>query len=218
MFNLFRKMTYMAALLLPLLAFGESASPPETGQKSRLEFFRSGEKMAIFQARIDVNGRRVGEIGRGESTYALIEPGRTLVNIDSALSPGQFKFSFTAEKGTEYRFELSETMDKIDVEHLFGLPPKAPNGDVLESGGVLKAILFSANQPKAAGSEPAVVSKPAKIEPAPEPAPAPAPALAAKAPLSIEEQLRALKHLYEQELISKEAYIEKQQKILDTLK
>lgn len=214
MFTLFQKMTYAAVLCLPLSAFAADAPSPETGQKSKLDFVRSSGTMALFKARVDVNGRRAGEIGKGETTNVLIEPGRTLVKVDAALSPGQLTFSFTAEKGAEYRFEISDTMDKVDAEHLFGTPPKVVNGEVLESGGVLKATLLNVNLPKAVESEPAPVIKPIKTEPVPEPAPV----SAVKATLTIEEQLRTLKHLYEQELISKETYLERQQKILDELK
>jgi len=214
MLNLFKKMTYVAALLLPLSAFAADAPSPETGQKAKLEFVRSSGMMSILSARVDVNGRKVGEIGKGETTNVLIEPGRTLIQVDSAFSPGQFTFSFTAEKGAEYRFDIIDSMDKVDAERVFGSPAKVVNGEVLESSGVLKAILLSANLPKPVEPEPAPVVEPAKVEPAPVPAPAPV----EKTPPAIEDQLRALKRLYDQELISKEIYIEKQQKILEGLK
>lgn len=214
MFNLFQKMTYVAALLLPLSAFAADAPSPEVGQKAKLEFVRSSGMMALLKARVEVNGRRVGEIGKGEATNVLIEPGRTFIKVDSAFSPGQFTFSFTAEKGAEYRFEIVDGMDKVDAEHVFGSPPKVVNGEVLESGGVLKVTLISVSLPKPVEPEPAPVIKPVKVEPVPEPAPTPI----VKTPPTIEDQLRELKHLYDQELISKETYIEKQQKILEGLK
>lgn len=212
MFSLFMKMTCVVALSLPLPLFAFAADAPssETGQKAKLEFTRSSGTMSILQARVEVNGRRVGEIGKGETTNALIEPGRTLIKVDSAFSPGQFTFSFTTEKGTEYRFEIMDGMDKVDAEHVFGSPPKVVNGEVLESGGVLKVTLSSVNLPKPV--EPASVSKPVNVEPAQDAAPI------VKTPPTIEDQLRTLKHLYDQDLISKETYIEKQQKILEGLK
>lgn len=229
MFNLFQKMTYVVALLLPLSAFAADAPSPETGQKAKLEFVRSSGMMALLKARVEVNGRRVGEIGKGETTNVLIEPGRTFIKVDSAFSPGQFTFSFTAEKGAEYRFEIVDGMDKVDAEHVFGSPPKVVNGEVLESGGVLKVTLISVSLPKPVEPEPAPVIQPVKVEPVPEPAPVikpvkvepvpePAPTPIVKTPPTIEDQLRELKHLYDQELISKETYLEKQQKILEGLK
>lgn len=214
MLDLFKKMAYAVALSLPLFSFAADASSPETGQKSKLEFVRSSGTMSLLKARVDVNGRRVGEIGKGEAANVLIEPGRTLVKVDSAFSPGQVSFSFTAEKGAEYRFEIVDSVDALDAEHLFGLPPKVANGELLESGGVLKATLLNVKLPKPVEPEPAPVVTPAKVEPAPDSAPV----SAVKTTLTIEDQLRTLKHLYEQELISKEAYLEKQQKILEGLK
>lgn len=229
MFNLFQKMTCVVALLLPLPAFAADAPSPEAGQKAKLEFVRSSGMMALLKARVDVNGRRVGEIGKGEATNVLIEPGRTLIKVDSAFSPGQFTFSFTTEKGAEYRFEIIDSMDKVDAEYVFGSPPKVVNGEVLESGGVLKVTMSSANLPKPVEPEPAPVIQPVKDEPVAEPAPVvnpvkvepvpePVSAPLEKTPPTIEDQLRALKRLYDQELISKEIYMEKQQKILEGLK
>lgn len=210
MLDLFKKVVCVAALLLPVSAFSADVPPVEIGQKAKLEFVRSSGMMSILSARVDVNGRKVGEIGKGETTNVLIEPGRTLVKVDSAFSPGQFMLSFTAEAGAEYRFEIIDSMEKADAEHVFGSPPKAANGEVLESSGVLKVTLSGANLPKPVEPEPAPVIQPAKTEPAPAPA--------EKAPPTIEDQLRALKRLYDQELISKEIYLEKQQKILEGLK
>lgn len=214
MFNLFQKMTCAAFLLLPLTAFAADAPSTETGQKTKLEFVRSSGMMSILKARVEVNGKLVGEIGKGENTNVLIEPGRTIIKVDSAFSPGQFMLSFTAEKGAEYRFEIMDSMDKVDAEHVFGSPPKAVNGEVLESSGILKVTLSSAKLPKPVEPEPAPVVKPAKAEPVPDPAPAPI----VKTQPAIEDQLRTLKRLYDQELISKEVYLEKQQKLLDGLK
>jgi len=210
MFNSFQKMICLAVMLLPLSVFAADAPSPEAGQKAKLEFVRSSGMMSLLSARIDVNGRKVGEIGKGEATNVLIEPGRTLVKVDSAYSPGQFMLSFVAEKGAEYRFDIVDSMEKADAEHVFGSPPKAANGEVLESSSMLKVVLSGAKLPKPVEPEPA----PVKTEPALAPAPAPT----EKMPPTIEDQLKALKRLYDQELISKEIYMEKQQKILEGLK
>ena len=212
MSNLFKQLMYLAALWLPLSAFGADAPPPKPVNNQKLCFFVIAKILLSRQPRIDVNGQRLDHIGKDGTTKLLIDPGLALVTVDAALTPGQFKFSFTAEKGAEYRFEIFNSMEKQDTDHLFGVPPKVANGKIMENGGSLKSILVSANLPKPPEPEPAPVSKPVKVEPAPDTAPM------MKAPLTIEDQLRALKHLYDQELISKEAYIEKQQKILDELK
>jgi len=216
MSSLCKIMACLVALSLPVFTFAEDVPVPEKSQKAKLEFVRSSGMMALLKARVDVNGKRVGEIGKGETTNVLIEAGQTLIKVDSAFSPGQFTFSFAAEHGAEYRFEIMDSTDQASAEQVFGAPPKVVNGEVLDNGGVLKAVLLSVNLPKPVEVAPLPPSKPAskpvRAEPVAEAEPA------AKTSHTIEEQLRTLKHLYEQELISKEAYLEKQQKILDGLK
>jgi hypothetical protein len=212
MFNLIKKMAYAITLMLPLLTFAADVAQPETGQKAKIEFVRSKGTMSVLSARVDVNGRRVGEVGKGESFNVLIDPGRTLVKVDSAYSPGQFLISFTTEKGAEYRLEINDSLDKMDVDHVFGVPPKVANGEVVESSGILKITMTRANLPKPV--EPAPVVTPVVVAPVMDSIPA----SAVKATITVEDQLRTLKHLYEQELISKEVYAERQQKILDGMK
>jgi hypothetical protein len=214
MFNLFKKITFAIILWLPLFAFAADAPSAEIGQKAKLVFVRSSGTMSLLKARVEVNGRQAGEVGKGETSNVLVEPGLTTIKVDSAYSPGKFTFSFTTEKGAEYRMELIDSLDTMDAEHVFGVPPKVANADVLESGGVLKATLMSVSLPKPVEPQPAPVITPAKTEPVPDLAPA----SAVKSTLTVEDQLRALKHLYEQELIGKEVYVERQQKILDGLK
>jgi hypothetical protein len=208
--NLLNKFICIAALLLPLMAFGADAPPPESGQKSKLAFVRHHETVAFLKARIDVNGQRLDEIGKDGATQILIDPGLALVTIDEALVPGKFQFSFTAEKGAEYLFEI--TADEVDAEHLFGVPPKVANGKMLVNGGSVKATLFSVILPKPVEPEPVAASKPVKVEPVSNVAPM------APAPLTIKDQLQMLKDLHDQGLISNEIYNEKQLKILDGLK
>jgi hypothetical protein len=178
--------------------------PDETAAKTKLQFVRSSGKLSVMKARIEVNGKRIAELGKGESGEVVIEPGRTLIKIDSSYSPGQMTFTFVGEKGSEYRFDVFDSVDKMDAEHLFGTPAKASNGEVLESSGLLKATLFSVKLPALIKTEAAVT-------------PPTTPVVATSEKASLKEQLQELKKLYEQELISKEIYLEKQKKILEAL-
>jgi hypothetical protein len=198
--------------MIPLMAFADEVAVPDIGQKSKLQFVRSSGKMDILQARIEVNGKLIGKIGKGETNDVTIEPGRTMVKIDSVFSPGQLSFSFASEKGAEYHFEIFNGIDPMDVAHLFGSPSKVINGELLESGGVLKATLTNVVLPKTI--DPIPVVNPVKVESDPVPV---KPIAEPVAKPSVEEQLRTLKHLYEQELISKDTYNERQKKILDGL-
>jgi hypothetical protein len=236
MFALLKRCALLVALVLPLPSLAADVQPAEAGSKAKLQFDRTSGRLSLVKARIEVNGRRQLELAKGESGDVLIEPGRTLIKIDSAYSPGQMLFSFTSEKGGEYRFEVFDSIDKVDAAHLFGQPPKVSNGEIVESSGVLKATLFSAKAPAPASaptpapaSAPAApASLPAKVEPVPQAAPpivveppAPVPAQGGDKPTtpasSIKTQLEELKKLYDQGLISNEVYQAKQKKILEGL-
>ena len=130
--------------------------------------------------------------------------------MDSAYSPGQFLVSFTTEKGGEYLFDIFDGVDNLDVAHAFGTPSKAANAEVLESGGVLKMTLSSTKLPKP--PEPSPAAEPAKLEPVA------TPVAATSSGSGIEEQLKTLKHLFDQNLITKDIYDERQRKILESMK
>lgn len=198
------------ALTFPLCAFAADAPPADTSQKATLEFVRSSGALSVVNARIEINGKRVAELGKGETNSVSIDPGRTLVKVDSAYSPGQMLVSFTTEKGAEYRFEVFDGVDKLDVPHAFGTPPKAANAEVLESGGVLKMTLVNVKLPKQPEPAPVTAAVPVK---APDPATPPA-----ITPLTAEEQLKTLKRLFDQKLITKEVYAERQRKIIESIK
>jgi hypothetical protein len=208
-------LAFVMALCLPLPAFAADAPQPDAGQKAKLEFIRVNESVSVMKVRINVNGRPLDEIGKDESARTLVDPGLALVTIDEALVPGKFQFSFTAEKGSEYLFEITSSLDEMDAEHLFGVPPKVANGKILANGGTMKATLFSARSANPPAVAPEVVAQPVatggKVVPLAE-------AVPAKAPSGIKERLQMLKDLHDQGLISNEVYNDKQQKILDELK
>jgi hypothetical protein len=216
MFASLNRFVLLAALALSVSSHAADAPLAEAALKARLQFERSSGKLSVVKARVEVNGRRLAELGKGESGEFLIEPGRTLIKIDSAYSPGQMSFSFTSEKGGEYRFEIFDSIDKMDADHLFGRPPKVANGEVLDASGVLKTILFSAKAPVSPPAETTPVKPPARPEAA-APVPAPPAVQAAPASTSVKTQLEELKKLFDQGLISNEVYQEKQKKILEGL-
>lgn len=216
MLALLNRFALLAALVLPMASQAADAPPAEAAQKAKLQFERVSGRLSVVKARVEVNGKRVTELAKGETGEVLIEPGRTLIKIDSAYSPGQMSFSFTSEKGGEYRFEIFDSIDKMDVDHLFGRPPKVANGEVLESGGVLKASLFSAKTPGSAQTEAAATATTRPVEQI-----APTPIQVGSKPSapasSVKTQLEELKKLFDQGLISNEVYQEKQKKILEGL-
>lgn len=192
-------------LSLSSLAFGADMPAQDIGQKSRLEFVRHAESVAFLKARIDVNGQPLDEVGKGGTAQILIDPGLAIVTIDEALVPGKFQFAFTAEKGADYLFEI--TADDVDLNHLFGVPPKANDGKILVNGGPVKATLFSVKPAKPLAPGAAPIGQPLQDS-----------APAVQAPSSIRDQLQMLKDLHDQGLISNEIYNAKQQQILEGIK
>lgn len=205
MCRLLRKIACIAALALPTLVFGADTPVQDAGQKSRLEFVRHAESVAFLKARIDVNGQPLDELGKGGRVQILIDPGLAIVTIDEALAPGKFQFAFTAEKGAEYLFEI--TSDGVDLDHLFGLPPKAKDGKILVNGGPVKVTLFSVKPAKPLATGAAQTGFQGQDA-----------AAATRAPSSVREQLQLLKDLHDQGLISNEVYNAKQQQIIDDIR
>lgn len=231
MFTCLRRTLQLFVLILPTISFAADATPADAGKTTRLQFVRSGSVMALVKARVEVNGRRIAELAKGESIEIMVEPGRTLVKVDSAFSSGQMVFSFSADKGAAYQFEVFDSVERMDADHLFGIPPKASGGEVLESTGMLKASLFKVNAPKPAVVEPQPVIQPIKTDAVPPPVPAPAkvdvapPPVVQPAPVtppavnkpSVSVQLQELKKLFDQGLISNDVYVDKQKRILEGL-
>lgn len=205
MCRLFRKIAFIAALSVPLFAFGTELPAQDAGQKSRLAFVRHAESVAFLKARIDVNGQALDELGKGGRTQISIDPGLAIVTVDEALAPGKFQFAFTAEPGAEYLFEI--TSEGVDLDHLFGQPPKARDGKILVNGGPVKVTLFSVK-----------TAKPLAPDSAQSGGPVPDAASAVRAPSSVRDQLQMLKDLHDQGLISNEIYNAKQQQIIDSIR
>jgi hypothetical protein len=211
-----------------LVASGCTAWADDTPvpDKAKLELVRASGLMSMMAARVEVNGFRLGELLKGESRTEVVPPGRITIKIDNAYAPGMHIFSFTGEAYGVYRIDIGEAVSKATVEQTFGSPPRVANPIILEDGGSLRATLTSA---KVSPPPP----KPAEPPPPPPPPPvvvttpvAPVPPVAPVNPVQaapdsgakVEEQLRNLKRLFDQGLISADVYADKQRKILDALK
>jgi hypothetical protein len=238
------------ALATLATAFGlaQAAEAPPAG-KARIEFNRTSGLLDVLKARVEVNGRRLGELAKGESASEIVEPGRVNIKVDSSITPGQHSFSFSVEGDGVYSLEISQSMEKANIEQTFGWPPKVGNPMIAEGGGNLKASIVSVKVTKPV--EAPKLAEPVKpVEPVvpvvvtpvaaqsalpqekpldklPEPAAEATPAKPAdKAPEKItddgnaraEDQLRSLKRLFDQGLISGDIYSDRQRKILDTMK
>lgn len=196
----------------------------------KLEIVRSNNMLSVMNARIEVNGRQLKELAKGERLVEVVDPGRVTIKVDTSYAPGKHIFSFQAERDGQYSFVINDSMETVTVEQTFGSPSKVMKPEVLESGGVLRAVLTGVSNPKqpvptnspspvkaaevakpeAAASAPLAVASPVKA--------ASSEKSASEGDSKVEEQLRTLKRFFDQGLISNDVYVERQRKILETMK
>lgn len=251
---------WASAVLAAVFGLAHAAEAPPAG-KARVEFVRTSGLLDVLKARIEVNGRRLGELAKGETSAEVVEPGRVNIKVDNSITPGQHAFSFTAEGDGVYTIEIGQSMEKANIEQTFGWPPRVGNPLIAEGSGNLKASIISAKVTKpieppkpvepakpvepvvpvvvtpvaaqpvlvqekpldklpdpAAPTTPAKAPEPAAEKAVEKPAEKPVERVADDTNARAEEQLRSLKRLFDQGLISGDIYTDRQRKILDTMK
>lgn len=201
---MFKKFLFSILAVACSVAWADDQPVPD---KAKLEIVRASGMMSMMAARLEVNGHRLGELLKGESITEVVPPGRITVKIDNAYAPGMHIFSFTGEAYGVYRIDIGEAVSKATVEQTFGTPARVANPVIVEDGGSLRATLTSAK----------VTLPPKPPEPIKPPEAAPAKP-AEDSGVKVEDQLRNLKRLFDQGLISADIYADKQRKILDALK
>jgi hypothetical protein len=215
----FRATLVCLLALAHCLAWADDAPVPD---KAKLQIVRSSGMMSMMAARLEVNGHRLGELLKGESLTEVVPPGRITVKIDNAYAPGMHIFSFTGEAYGVYRIDIGEAVSKATVEQTFGSPPRVANPVIVEDGGSLRATLSSAKvapAPKPTEPPPPPPCPAAVLVATPVAPPSAAPAeTAPDGAAKVEEQLRGLKRLFDQGLISADIYADKQRKLLDAMK
>lgn len=182
-----------ALLLLCAVAFGASASdesavPPG---KARLAIARTSAFLYLtLSARVDVNGQRIADLGRGETYSGVFDAGRLSITTDHWSSPGKFTVALNAESGAEYKLELSPREDSFLPGALFGIVGLAVDAAVENNSGLFKLVIKDVQKSAAVGN--AEGTKPPTVE----------------------ERLAELKKLYDKGLLSHEIYVERQREIL----
>ncbi len=223
---MFKNFLFFFCVAASHLAWADDTPVPD---KAKLEIVRASGLMSMMAARLEVNGHRLGELLKGESITEIVPPGRITVKIDNAYAPGMHIFSFTGEAYGVYRIDIGEAVSKATVEQTFGSPPRVANPVIVEDGGSLRATLSKA---KVTPPPPPPAPKPVEVAPPPPPVATPVPvntvtAIPLDAPppkpaddsgAKVEEQLRNLKRLFDQGLISADVYADKQRKVLDAMK
>lgn len=133
----------LGLLLLTACAGGPppmlTAEPPPAG-KSRLTITRTTDLLYLgAAARIDVNGSRIGEIGRGGATQTVVDPGRVTVSTDAWSAPGRFTIALNAQPNTDYLLEVSPRSDSMTAGMMMGL-----GGQAMEAGGPFQIVVKEA--------------------------------------------------------------------------
>lgn len=115
-------------------------SPPIQGT-TRVTIERSTDFLYLaLSARVKVNGIDVGALSRGDVTSIDVQPGRTIVTVDTATSPGTFSVSFTAQPNREYLLEVSPRSDSFLPGALFGYAGVFVDSAVNEQSGLFQLV------------------------------------------------------------------------------
>ena len=136
----------LASVAFSLAACGtpgaQFAGPPPS-DKAKVAVERSSDLLYVgVGARIDVNGVRVADLGRGDTFSAVFPPGELTVSADAWSYPGRFSVTVKTEPGKEYVFEVSPRGESY-VAGMFGAAGMAVDYSVNESGGAFQIRLKS---------------------------------------------------------------------------
>lgn len=217
---------WFRVLILGLLISGCASSgpairsvpqlPPIQGM-TRVTVERSTDFLYLaLSARVKVNGIDVGALSRGDVASIDVQPGRTIVSVDTATSPGTFSVSFTAQPNREYLLEVSPRSDSFLPGALFGYAGVFADSAVNEQSGLFQLVgkgenrfgsLIQSSTAPTTQSHPTSASRTALPN---ERASSPSGA-------TTEERLRKLKQLLDGGLINQQDYERKKDDILRSM-
>ena len=146
-----------AFLALSIIAFlaGCSATGPKYGEvapafpsldpsKVRMTFLREPKLLYVaLDARVEVDGGRVGSLASGAFTYIDQEPGQTVVTVDNWSFPGRYVISVNLSAGEEYFFEIFPRSESYMPGILGGMIGLAIDASVNENSGAFKVVPIS---------------------------------------------------------------------------
>jgi len=179
--------------------------------KARLTITRSSAFLYVaLSARLDVNGVRIADLGRGDTYSGIFDAGKLSITTDHWSSPGKFTVVLNAESGAKYKLELSPREDSFLPGALFGVVGLSVDAALENNSGLFKLVIQDVQKSLKAGNirSPEVSSTTIPVLPN-----GASPAQPTKPP-TVEEKLAELKQLYDKGLLSYEIYIERQREIL----
>lgn len=112
------------------------ASSANAAGRTTLSITRSTDLLYVAaSASVEVNGKKVASLGRGESYTGDLGPGPTVVRVSAWSSPGASTYSFKAVPGKTYRLTVSPRSGNFVAGMAGGLI-----GQAIEAGGAFQIV------------------------------------------------------------------------------
>jgi hypothetical protein len=111
------------------MSSGQAAYAAPPAGKTAVSITRSNDMLYFgSSASVEINGRKVASLGRGETYAGDIAPGPTVVNVSSWSSPGVSSYSFNAQRGKTYRLTVKPHGSNFAAAMVGGLVGQAVEG------------------------------------------------------------------------------------------
>lgn len=137
-------MRYIPLVLVLVLVLAGCATQPQqkatapTAVPGKVLIYIERDRSLLFlgvAARVDVNGKRVADLWRGETYAGLFEPGVITIQADAWSTPGRYTMNFQATPDVTYRIVVSPRAEHQTTIALTGIIGSAINAVVQEQTG-----------------------------------------------------------------------------------
>jgi hypothetical protein len=78
---------------------------------------------------VEVNGEKIGSLGRGGAAMIDVRSGPTIIRVDTPTAPGEFVMRFNADAKRTYNFIVSPDAGALAPSSAFGLIGAMAYGD-----------------------------------------------------------------------------------------
>jgi hypothetical protein len=120
--------TSLVAMAAIAVSSGQAAYAAPAG-RTAVSITRSNDMLYFgSSASVEINGRKVASLGRGETYTGDIAPGPTVVNVSSWSSPGVSSYSFNAQWGKSYSLTVKPHGANFGAAMVGGLVGQAVEG------------------------------------------------------------------------------------------
>lgn len=124
----------------------ELATRPVPPNKARLTITRTEEMLAMaVPARIEINGKKVADIGNGASTIIDIAPGTSVISVSGWSYPGTFSVKLAAKPGQRYAVEVATRSASILPGVALGPVGGMIDASINENAGLFRLRLVDVN-------------------------------------------------------------------------